>query len=69
MPDAYEAQVRVKRAYRERFGRDSLQYFSSFTQDREEVRTVLERALSRGTPATADEIAWLNRNVVEGVEY
>lgn len=53
--------LKLTREYVSRFG--SAGVFNDFAQDEEEILVVLKRTLERGSPATDEEVAWLNRNV------
>lgn len=69
MSDAREQLLALYQRYEELFGEDALGEFCDFTQDPAEARSLLSRAIERGAAATEEEIAWLNRNVVEGAAY
>ena len=56
---------RLSRLYIARFGRDAIGAFSSFGQDLGEMAQVIRRALDRGTKATDEEVAWLNRHMTD----
>lgn len=67
MAEAWQERMDLTRRYLERFGRCT--GFSQFTQDESEIATIMRRALERGTPATEEEIAWLDRNLQPDVAY
>lgn len=64
-----EETKKLEGRYAALFGKRSLGCFSNFTQTRDEVMLVIRRALERGSPATDEEIAWLNRFVRDDVDY